>query len=46
MRLWRLEVPGSPFLGGVWVSVTDHPVDPFAIEVVYPRADESFNAGG
>lgn len=40
-RLWRLEVPGSPFLGGVWVAVTDDPGRPFAISVVYPRADEA-----
>lgn len=45
-RLWRLEVPGSPFLGGVWVAVTDDPTHPFEIEVVYLRADERFDAGG
>ncbi|WP_462322764.1 hypothetical protein, partial [Halochromatium sp.] len=39
-RLWRLEVPGSPFLGGVWVSVTRDPAEPFAIKVVYPSALE------
>lgn len=41
-RLWRLEVPGSPFLGGVWVSVTQDPAEPFAISVVYPSAAEVF----
>ncbi|MEA3641274.1 MAG: metallophosphoesterase family protein [Lamprobacter sp.] len=41
-RLWRLEVPGSPFLGGVWVSLTSDPAEPFAISVVYPSAAEAF----
>lgn len=40
-RLWRLEVPGSPFLGGVWVTVQDDPAAPFAIAVTYPRVDEA-----
>lgn len=40
-RFWRLEVPGSPLLGGVWIEVTDDPDRPFAISVVYPRADEA-----
>lgn len=41
-RFWRLEVPGSPFLGAVWVSVTDDPAQPFAISVVYPSAAAAF----
>jgi len=41
-RLWRLEVPGSPFLGGVWVTVNQDPMEPFAISVVYPSAAEVF----
>jgi hypothetical protein len=43
-RFWRLEVPGSPFLGGVWVSVTPDPAEPFAISVVYPSAAEAFES--
>ncbi|MCF8002915.1 MAG: hypothetical protein K9L32_01685 [Chromatiaceae bacterium] len=43
-RLWRLEVPGSPFLGGVWVSLTSDPAEPFAISVVYPSAAEAFTS--
>lgn len=45
-RFWRLEVPGSPFLGGVWITLTDDVARPFLIEVVYPRADEAFQNGG
>lgn len=45
-RLWRLEVPGSPFLGGVWVRVTQDPAEPFAISVVYPSAADAFEGGG
>jgi hypothetical protein len=43
-RLWRLEVPGSPFLGGVWVTVTSDPAEPFAISVVYPSAADAFES--
>ena len=43
-RLWRLEVPGSPFLGAVWVSVTDDSGEPFAVSVIYPPAAEAFSA--
>ncbi len=43
-RLWRLEVPGSPFLGGVWVSLTSDPTEPFAISVMYPSAAEAFES--
>jgi hypothetical protein len=42
-RFWRLEVPGSPFLGAVWVSVTDDPEEPFIVSVVYPPAVEAFD---
>lgn len=41
-RFWRLEVPGSPFIGGVWVAVTDDPVEPFAIELTFPSALDGF----
>jgi hypothetical protein len=37
-RFWRLEVPGSPFVGGVWVNVTGQAAEPFGIEVVWPSA--------
>lgn len=43
-RLWRLEVPGSPFLGAVWVSVTNDSTEPFGISVVYPPAAEAFGS--
>lgn len=37
-RLWRLEVPGFPFVAGVWVEVaTDAPV-PFRVTRQNPRA--------
>jgi hypothetical protein len=35
-RLWRLEVPGSPSVAGVWVSVADDPMRPFDGALVYP----------
>ena len=35
-RLWRLEVPGSPTVAGVWVSVADDPMRPFDAALVYP----------
>ncbi|MBK1703955.1 metallophosphoesterase family protein [Halochromatium glycolicum] len=41
-RFWRLEVPGSPFLGGVWVTVTGDTEAPFKIEVVFLRAETAF----
>jgi len=37
-RFWRLEVPGSPVIGGVWVSVDPGAAKPFEANVVYPSA--------
>jgi hypothetical protein len=35
-RLWRLEVPGSPLVGGVWVTVeAAGSAEPFSVNVVY-----------
>jgi len=35
-RLWRLEVPGSPLVGGVWVTVeAAGAAEPFSVDVVY-----------
>jgi len=35
-RFWRLEVPGSPLAGGVWVSVeAAGAAEPFSVDVVY-----------
>lgn len=31
-RLWRLEVPGSPFVAGVWVTLTPGTVPPFQVQ--------------
>lgn len=35
-RLWRLEVPGTPLPGGVWVRVEPAAASPFHTEVFYP----------
>jgi hypothetical protein len=35
-RLWRLELPGSPSVLGVWVSIADDPARPFHAALVYP----------
>ena len=35
-RFYRLEVPGSPIIGGVWVTVDTAADAPFAVELVYP----------
>ena len=37
-RFTRLEVPGSPVVGGVWVSVTPEANEPFSIDLLYPDA--------
>lgn len=44
-RLWRLEVPGSPFPGGVWVDVDAGADRPFRVEVVYPVSREDAHRG-
>ena len=35
-RFTRLEVPGSPVVGGVWVSVDTQAAEPFSVELLYP----------
>lgn len=37
-RFNRLEVPGSPAVAGVWVTVDAPAVPSFSVEVVYPNA--------
>lgn len=37
-RLARLEVPGSPRVGGVWVRVDPQAAEPFAVEPAYPQS--------
>lgn len=37
-RLTRLEVPGSPMVAGVWVSVDPAGAEPFAVELAYPNS--------
>lgn len=39
-NLIRVEVPGSPIVGGVWISVDPEADEPFAVEPVYwsPRS--------
>lgn len=39
-RFTRLEVPGSPLVGGVWVSVTPGAAKPFSVELTYPDPRE------
>lgn len=34
-RLWRIEVPGSPIVGGVWISVDPSAAEPFQAHPVY-----------
>jgi len=40
-RLSRLEVPGSPIVGGVWVTVDPTAKKPFSVKLVYPDARKS-----
>jgi hypothetical protein len=35
-RVQRLEVPGSPFVAGVWVTVDTDSALPFDVQMVYP----------
>jgi hypothetical protein len=37
-RFYRLEVPGSPVVGGVWVTVDADAPEPFRVDPVYPEA--------
>jgi hypothetical protein len=39
-RFVRLEVPGSPKVAGVWVSIDPEAEKPFAVELVYPDTRE------
>ncbi|NEV63949.1 hypothetical protein [Thiorhodococcus minor] len=39
-RFERAEVPGSPRVGGLWVSVDPGAVEPFEVAVLYPSSRE------
>jgi hypothetical protein len=39
-RFYRLEVPGSPSVAGVWISIDPGADRPFLVDVVYPSAYE------
>ncbi|MCG6941474.1 MAG: metallophosphoesterase [Thiohalocapsa sp.] len=41
-RVQRLEVPGSPFVGGVQVSVDPDAADVFSVHTLFPNATESW----
>jgi hypothetical protein len=41
-RVQRLEVPGSPVVAGVWVSVDPGAVQVFRVRTVFPDADEAW----
>jgi len=41
-RFTRLEVPGSPIVGGVWVTVEPGAARPFRVDPVYPDARALF----
>jgi hypothetical protein len=43
-RFHRLEVPGSPIVGGVWVTVDPASEEPFRVEPVYPVALDALPA--
>ena len=40
-RFSRLEVPGSPSVAGVWVTVNPSAVPAFAVDLVYPNTYDS-----
>ncbi|WP_346014667.1 hypothetical protein [Thiocystis violacea] len=42
-RFERAEVPGSPSVGGLWISVDPEAAQPFTVEEVYPAAREGFD---
>jgi len=46
LRLWRLEVPGSPLVGGVWVDVDASAGEPFRVQPVYPDVLDMLQALG
>jgi hypothetical protein len=43
-RFWRLEVPGSPLPGGVWVDIDTRLAEPFKARVVYPVGLDTLEA--
>ena len=45
-RLVRVEVPGSPTVGGVWITVDPRAPDPFGVEPVYAVSLEALGEGG
>lgn len=44
-RLVRVEVPGSPTVGGVWITVDPDAEEPFAAHPVYAVSLRSFEVG-
>jgi len=42
-RLVRIEVPGSPVVGGVWITVDPSAAEPFVADPVYAVSLESLN---
>ena len=43
-RLVRVEVPGSPLVGGVWIGVSPEAPEPFRVEPVYAVSLEELGA--
>ncbi len=44
-RFTRVEVPGSPFVGGLWITIDPDAVEPIGVEPVYASALGSPNGG-
>lgn len=44
-RLVRVEVPGSPTVGGVWIRVDPEATKPFVVQPVYAVSLETLNDG-
>jgi hypothetical protein len=44
-RLFRVEVPGSPTVGGVWIRVDPGAAEPFVADPVYAVSLEALNDG-
>ena len=44
-RLVRVEVPGSPMVGGVWITVDPDAPEPFAVDPIYSVSLDALNDG-
>jgi hypothetical protein len=44
-RLVRVEVPGSPTVGGVWITVDPEAPEPFAADQVYAVSLDALGDG-